>query len=303
LAQLRLEGWLDEHGGLGPLEHAVRSAVRNGMPPARAAELHRFVADVLGTEATLARGASYGHALLAHHLAEGGRELEAADALLNAAQAATDAGFARMAVRLAALALKLDGSAETRQRARRVAGTIDSLPPPPNALPTGVSSSPPGAPDRASSGPASDPKAMAGMAIQSAISAIIRGELDAAEGLIDTAIAAGFGRAGAQRLWSVAQLKRGNVPEAVRSLKHAHVPAGSPGTRSREAIAAALILLQSGESLEAVRAALEALAGARRAHDARGERVALYVLSGCYQALGREADADKIANAAAAARP
>jgi hypothetical protein len=35
LAQLRLEGWLDEHGGLGPLEHADRSAVRNGMPPAR----------------------------------------------------------------------------------------------------------------------------------------------------------------------------------------------------------------------------------------------------------------------------
>jgi hypothetical protein len=112
-------------------------------------------------------------------------------------------------------------------------------------------------------------------------------------------VAAGWGRAGAQRLWSIAQLAKGDLPHAVRVLKQAHVPGGNPGTRSREAIAAALILLEAGECMDAVRSALEALASARRAPEPRGERAALELLAACYQLLDRSPDAERIARAAA----
>jgi tetratricopeptide (TPR) repeat protein len=305
--QLEREGWFDAYGGLGPLEDVVRNAVRNSMPPSRAAELHRFVAQALRELPALAHAPCFAHALLAHHLIEGGREQEAAAALLDAAQASSDSGFPRLAVRLAAIALRQDGSRETRERAGRVAGAIDTSSPastrPPAPAPS--SSQPPTArsSSRAPARRPFEPKQLAQNAMQAAIAAILRGEIDSAEGLIDTAVAAGFGRAAAQRLWSVAQLRHGDVPEAVRTLKDAHVPSAGAATRSREAIAAALILLESGESVDAVRSALEALASTRRAQDARGEQVALYVLSSCYRSLGREAEADRLASTAAASDP
>jgi hypothetical protein len=136
--------------------------------------------------------------------------------------------------------------------------------------------------------------------MRSAIRAIVRRETESAESLIDTAVAAGWGRAGAQRLWSIAQLAKGDLPHAVRILKQAHLPGANPGTRSREALAAALILLEAGECMDAVRSALEALASARRGREARGERAALELLAACYQVLGRETEAERIAQAAAA---
>jgi hypothetical protein len=298
--QLVREGWVDARGELGPLQHAVCSAVRNGMPPARAAELHRFVAEVLSATPEFTPRASFARALLAHHLAEGGRDKEAAGALLDAAQAATESGFERMAVRLAAFALKLDRSSESKQRARSVANTVDSGPLATSVPPPRLPTEPPLSLDSsARQETASEPRAMASAAIRSAIHAIVRGEHDAAEGFIDTAVAAGWGRAGAQRLWSVAQLRKGSLPDAVRTLKQAHVESANPGTRSREAITAGLILLEAGECVDAVRSLLEALASARRAHETLGERAALELLSACFRLLDREADAERIANAAA----
>lgn len=299
IAQLIREGWIDTRGELGPLEAAVCNALRNGMPPARAAELHRFVADVLQTQPAFAQRPSFASALLAHHASEGGRDHDAAAALLDAAQAATESGFERMAVRLAANALKLDASAEIKQRARGVARSIDtgpmssSLPPQPKTEP------PEPVPSEKPTAESADPRAIASSAMRSAIRAIIRRESDSAESLIDTAVAAGWGRAGAQRLWSIAQLAKGDLPHAVRVLKQAHVPGGNPGTRSREAIAAALILLEAGECMDAVRSALEALASARRVPEPRGERAALELLAACYELLGRAPDAERIARAAA----
>jgi hypothetical protein len=298
IEQLHGEGWLGERPLL-PLEHAIRSAVRNGMPPARAAELHRFVADVLKADGP-APGPAFGRALLAHHLAEGGREREAAAAMLDAAQAAIDAGFERTAVRLAALALKLDASRENRDRARRLARNVDSIVP--------ISSRPPL--HRRSSAPAPaveparieeppEPRQLAASAVRAAIRAIVRGDVESAESLVDTAVAGGWGRAAAQRLWSIAQLKKGDVPAAVRALKQARAPQAAPAARNREAITAALILLESGEPIEAVRAALEGLAGCRRASDAGGERAALLVLCACYRMLGREPEALHFESAAA----
>jgi hypothetical protein len=293
IEELLREGWVDARGRMGPLHHATTGAVRNGMPPARAAELHRFVADVLLEDPAFGERPSFARALLAHHLAEGGRDREAAHALLDAAQATTESGFERMAVRLAAFALKLDRSVETKHRARSVARSVDSGPLP--------SSLPPARPPTAPPAPAErEPREIAQAAIQEAIGAIVRGEIDAAEGLIDTAVAAGWGRAGAQRLWSITQLAKGALPEAVRTLKQARVAGATPGTRSREALTAGLILLEAGACVDAVRSGIEALAEARRAQEARGERAALELLSACYRALGLDADATRLEAAAGA---
>jgi hypothetical protein len=62
----------------------------------------------------------------------------------------------------------------------------------------------------------------------------------------------------------------------------------------REAIAAGLILLEAGSVVDAVRSVLEALLAARRAQDQRAERAALELLAGCYRALGRAHEAERI---------
>jgi hypothetical protein len=296
IEQLGAEGWLVTRP-LVPMEHAIRSAVRNGMPPARAAELHRFVADVLQQDGP--PGPAFGRALIAHHLAEGGREREAAAALLDAAQAATEANFERTAVRLAAFALKLDASGDNRQRARRLARNVDTGAHASSSPPRRARSSAPAPavePVRADEAP--EPRQLAASAVRAAIRAIVRGDVEAAESLVDTAVAGGWGAAAAQRLWSIAQLKKGDVPAAVRALKQARAPLGVPAARNREAITAALILLESGDVIEAVRAALDGLAGCRRMPDAVGERAALLVLCACYRMLGREPEAHRIESAA-----
>jgi len=301
LEQLAQEGWLDARGNLGPLEQAVRTAMRNGMPPSRAAELHRFVARVLQAR-ELPAVPSFAHALLAHHLAEGGRERDAASALLDAAQAAIDSGFPRMAVRMAAVARKLDGSEDVMTRARGIVGALELSPSATSTLPPEAElSSPANEHGRDSTRRDSqNPRSMAGAAMRAATAAIAHGELDAAEGLIDTAVAAGWDRSAAQRVSSVLYLQRGQVPEAVRALKQSRVPEADARTRCREAIAAALILLQSGEGLDALRAALDGLASARRGGDGRGEHVALRMIADCFRALDSDADAERVASAAQA---
>ena len=295
--QLRHEAWLDPAGQLGALEYAVHNAVRNAMPPARAAELHRFVATALERELAKFRGPAYGRALLAHHLAEGGREREASLALLDAAQAATEGGFERMALRLAALARKLDASIETASRARGLAHRVETGPPPAAAalaslpLPHELEAREGQVPIEVE---ATDPKQMASSAVRAAIWAIVYGDVDSAERALDVALAAGWDTAAAQRLWSIAQLRRGDVPEAVRTLKQANANAGEPSGGMREAIAAGLILLEAGAVVDAVRTVLEALLAARRSQDRRAERAALELLAGCYRALGRVQEAERI---------
>src|SRR5262249_36936152 len=157
---------------------------------------------------------SFASALLAHHASEGGRDQAAAAALLDAAQAATESGFERMAVRLAANALKLDASAEIKQRARGVARSIDTGPMS-SSLPPKAKRDPPEPVPSEAPTESADPRTIASSAMRSAIRAIIRRESESAESLIDTAVAAGWGRAGAQRLWSIAQLAKGDLPHAV----------------------------------------------------------------------------------------
>jgi hypothetical protein len=292
-AQLDQEGWYVADRLGGPLEQALRNALRNSMPPARAAELHRFVACVLIERGVATLAPSFGHALLAHHWLEGGRDVEAADALLDAAQAATEQELPRMAVRLASLALSIDPSEETRDRASRVARSADD-----SARRTLPGTAPsPIAPDAAGPSAPLDAADVARAAIEGAVTAIARGEPEGAEAALDTAIAAGWDRSAAQRLWAVALLARDDVAGAVHVLKQAR-SGHSDGAHARDAITAALILLQAGEDVDAIRAALEGLASARKQDDARGEAAALLVLSGCYRQLGRAPDAERLAAAA-----
>ncbi|MDD9937142.1 MAG: hypothetical protein OXT09_26260 [Myxococcales bacterium] len=294
LATLVEEGWVNANGDLGPLAPVVRVAVRNDMPPARAAELHRFVADVLVSDGY--GGESFGAALLARHLAEGGREEAAARALLDTAKAATDSGFEHMAVRLAAFALKLNDSSDMKKLARRVARTVDRRPAT-GKVPAAMGEEPTTQDDLSEAG-APSASSIAHNAVRSAIAAIVDGEPEDAEGFLDTAVAAGWGRAGAQRLWSLALLAKGDVPGAVRTFKQARMPEANGHTRGREALTASLILLESGEMLAAIRAALEALGAARAQQDERGARAAMHVLSACYRVLGRDQDAAAIEAAA-----
>ena len=121
---LREEGLTDEAGRLGALAASVRDAVRNAMPSARAAELSRFAASALEDDLAALPRSCFGRALLAHYLAEGGRESDAARQLIEAAEAAVESGFPTSALRLAALARKLDASAEGTERARAMSVDI-----------------------------------------------------------------------------------------------------------------------------------------------------------------------------------
>ena len=296
--QLEHDAWLDAAGGLGALEHAVQNAVRNAMPPARAGELHRFVATALERQLVVASGPAFGSALLAHHLAEGGRERQASIALLDAAQAATESGFERLALRLAALARKLDASIETASRARGLAHRVETGPPPASSalpsLPLAPGDQHSAEPAAFDENDATDPRRMAASAVRAAIWSTVHGDVEAAERALDVALAAGWDTAAAQRLWSIVQLRRGDLPEAVRALKQANANAGEPSGGMREAIAAGLILLEAGAVVDATRSVLEALVVARRTQDPRAERAALELLAGCYRALGRTGEADRI---------
>ena len=294
-AQLASEGLLSDDESLGPLEASVRQAVRAAMPPARAAELHRFVARLM--RAQCSPEPSFQHAVVAHHLAEGGNEAGAASALLDAAYAASSKGFDRVAVRLAALALKLDGSGDARDRASRVAAAAESNPLRDTAsgievggdvAESAARSARPSSPPKALTDPvALAPASMTSDSVKSALRAILARDTEAAESALDTAVASGLGRAAAMRLWALAQLAKGDIAEAVRALQRARTQTSS----GKQALTAALILLEAGYAIDAVRSALDALAITRRAGEARGEQAALLVLGGCYRRLGRSSEA------------
>jgi hypothetical protein len=308
--QLASEGLIGDDASLGPLETTVRLAVRGAMPPARSAELHRFVAQLMREHCP--PEPSFQHAVVAHHLAEGGNDAGAASALLDAAYAASSKGFDRVAVRLAALALKLDGSGEARDRASRVAAAVESSPltdtqrgaeaeaAAAEAAAEAASSSSDtlavprrrvrrqSTPPRVLTDPvALTPPNLASDAVRNALRAIMARDSDSAEAAIDTAVASGLGRAAAMRLWAMSQLAKGDVSEAVRALRRARTANGS----GKQALTAALILLEAGYVTDAVRSALDALATTRRAGESRGEQAALLVLGGCYRRLGRSNEA------------
>jgi hypothetical protein len=291
---LREEGLTDEAGRLGALASSVRDAVRNAMPSARAAELSRFAASALEEDLAPLPRTCFGRALLAHYLAEGGRESEAARQLIEAAEAAVEGGFPTSALRLAALARKLDASAEGAERARAVSVDIARA-----AAREGDPSVPPGAPSATGSHALDALPVEERSPLAAAIDAVRADDPEAAERAIDAALAAGCEPASATLLSAVVALRRGDVADAIRALRKREVRNAS---RTRRALSTALVLFEAGAGFDAARSALEALSSARAASDVRGERAALEVLAACYAALDRADEARALRQAGDALR-
>jgi hypothetical protein len=292
LGPLMTEGFVDDALSLGLADAAVRGALRNIMPPARVAELHRFVADLL--RAAL-HAPGFGSGELAYHLAEGGQTEEAAQALVDAAHAAIDAGFQRVALRLLATAVDWDGSAHIRKAASDLARTVDSHSMAP------MRSAPP-APDddyeELKSEDLEQPADMAQAAMRSALQAFTTRDYDGVERWLDAAVAAGGGRAAAQRVLAMVHLARGEREDAMRTLQRSSAPDPPAEVRARDTLSWALLRLAGGDAQLGVRDALAALAQNRQLGDARGQTAALRVLAIGYRMLDRAADADNIEAAA-----
>jgi hypothetical protein len=312
LAQLQAEGFAEPPLSLGLGDAAIRGALRTNMPAARGAELHRFVSEVLAVERTLP---GFGSGELGFHLAEGGLEKEAASALIDAANAAANTGFQRVALRLLATAVKLDSSVDIRRAARELASTVDAsiaprvpagppLPPPP----AGVSVRP-AQPDENTDDyeelKSEDLKPafnMAQSAMRSAIQALSQEDFDGVERWLDAAVAAGFGKAAAQRVLAITQLARGEMHHATQTLQRSHSDDAPPSVRARDRLSWALVRMWTGDVMLAVRDALDALALSRRIDDTSGQLAAMAVLVECYRMLQRTPDAARIAEAASALR-
>jgi hypothetical protein len=302
-AQLLHEGWIDARGSLGAAASRVVSTVRSDMQPARAAELHRFASLVMGEHLTQ----GFGLGLVAHHHAEGGQTSEAAQALLAAARAAGECGFDKSAVRLAASALQLDGSAENRELAGQLARTYHSSPPAalqPSATPTATTAGGAAEAGGAGEAPAGVERGhsqIASRAMRTAIRTLLDSDFETAEGLLDTALASGWSAAAVARVRSLSRLAQGDVGAAIRVLQDARSSGAAPESRRRLHLAEALILMRCGQVEGAICTALDGLSACRRSGDRRGEQAALRVLAVGYRQLKRDADAERIEASAAAA--
>ncbi len=264
----------------------VRSVVLEAIPPARLVELHRLCAEALRAHADADEQVFF-LGSVASHLAEAGLPEDAASTLLQAAGRARGAGLERAALRLAAAAVRVDPRDETR----RAAATFASD----RGPDTGVVADPnPAAaqPHETSTGTPAPTESLD--TANRAVRAIIARDFDAVERVVEAALAAGGPPAAAERIRAVAQLARGDAGRALRTLRRQQ--GAGPGGQSestRAMLALALVLAGSGEPVGAVRAAVAALASARRRGDASGEEAALRTLARCYRALGRTRDAER----------
>lgn len=281
--RLRREGFVETDDPPRTTSTSLRISVSRSIPPSRAAELHRFVAEVMTQSADA--DARFARATIGYHLGEGGQERAASKALIEAGNAAAASGFARAAVRLAAAAVQYDPSDATREAASMLTRATLQLPRTERPPPPGEEIED------------DDDRDVVG----EVLSALKARDWDAVERAMDVAIAEGRDRAAAGRVRALALLASGDPRGAMRALARARAVHGGDRRRAgRESLALALVLLQAGEPSRAVRAALAALANARALRDPRGEAAAMHALASCYRALGRAEDADAIDDASPA---
>jgi hypothetical protein len=295
IEQLVAESLVDRHGGTLALASLVRAVVEQMMPPARLAEVHRFVASSL--ERRLAPQQVFAQATLGYYMARGGRPEAAVDVLLGVAMSSGQSGFVRSGVRLAAAAVECDPSTDTRARAAQLAQALSertqqrkSLDITPRSLPTSEPALPV---------PEEGPSPLTSQAMEHAISAILARDFDAVERSIELLVAAGKDGPGVDRLRAMTLLSKGDRTGAMRSLERARRRAPDPEQDSpRTALSMALVLLEGGDGSNAVREALRALLLARRAGDDLGQTAALKTLAACYLRLDRQAEAEQLERAA-----
>jgi hypothetical protein len=277
------------------LSPTVRDVVLEALPPARLADLHRFVASAL--ERRIPSEDAFVRATLAYHLGNAGRLTEAVDILLDMAVIAGQLGFLRSGVRLAATAVEFDASTDTRSRAARLAEQLNErvavrksktelrAPESVSGVPSEARAEPP-----ADDGQAQSP--LSAQALQQAVEGIAARDFDAVERALELVVAAGRDGPSVDRLRSMTALVKGDRTSALHMLERARQRESENGGETpRTVLTRALVLVESGDVGSAVRETLRALALARTARDAPGEKAALTTLAACYRRLGREQDA------------
>ncbi len=325
LDRLVREGWLSAGELPRPASSFLRRFVGSASPPARTAEVHRFVAAQLPPSSRVAETAER-----ALHLVLGGNETEGVGSLLGAADALIALGYGGAAAQLALVVLGTEASGAVRERAQKIAAAFPrrhvrgleratqagdladlgtdapsveialpmdpsfesrpaSVPPPRASEPKTemVALGPPEDEDESeiSSPDAGDDETELRLELRTAIR---ERDFAALDGLAERAIAVGSDMHAVARIRAIAAALRGDHAGAQQRLDRMR---GSEAPRDRRALLAeAMVALRGGRSGIAIRFALRALADARRAADERGEAVALFTLAACFRAAGRPND-------------
>lgn len=326
LDRLAREGWVSADGAWPvavpssvavsrpqPSSSFLRRFVVQGMPPARAAELHRFVVDAL-----IERGADDPalpslRAELAHYEIEGGLEERGAPRLADVGRRALECGYRRAASRIATRLSQL-GASSVGDALSRAAATI---PPPGSSWQSGWSdegSAPASAeisleeleptgqhPVRDTEPPTEEvrldglPEAHRSSFAIAAEEAVRSNDLDALEELLQRAVASGSDMAAVSRFRAVADMLRGDLGAARASLAKARGYRGEQlDADPRQSLAEGALALRAGDARGALRLALRALSLARRGGERRGEIAAQRMIGACLRALGRGEDADRV---------
>lgn len=125
--------------------------------------------------------------------------------------------------------------------------------------------------------------------VAQALLAIRTRDRDALERAMERAIAEGIHPGTLARVRALAELARGDLDAARRSLQEARIRGRDDrAAQARAHLAEAIVELHGGDPVRGIRAGLAALAASRRDGDARGEAAALRTLAACYRALGRD---------------
>ncbi len=298
-----------------PASSLLRWCLLRLMPPARFTELHRFVADVLREDRPTAAPRPAARAV--SHF-EGGRGAEARPLLTSALGPLLAHGYDRAARQLSAWlaqreAGRLDDGSDGPRAAPTLASDEDAESSPstelfldemPDAEPAGTRRMvPPPArqteklepvrhhpldTDPLETEPAPPPEAGADRPLTpDVVRAIRERDFEALEATMQRAIAEGRDLGAVERVRAVAELARGDLEAARRRLREARRLRSAGAALTRDHLAEALLELHAGDPFAGVRAALAALAVARRSADARGEAASLRTLAACYHALGQ----------------
>ncbi len=324
LDRLTREGWITMTDAPRPSTSFLRRFVGSASPPARTAEVHRFVAAALEpSDEVLDR------AERAIHLVLGGRELDGLTTLVTTAEGLRDAGYPGAAAQIALVVLGTGMTGEVGARAHAIAA--GEAPRPVLPLDGGVESFeasadrpsveialPPDmvAPDMLATAPAAggaalapvpteprtetvaldeggpdddrpDPESQLHLELREAIR---QRDFEALDRLAERAIAVGSDMQAVARIRAIAAALRGDLAGAQQRL--ARMRRGDEAPRDRRALLAeAMVALRAGQNSPAMRLALRALGDARRAADERGEAVALFTLAACFRAAGLPNDA------------
>ncbi|HEY6878059.1 MAG TPA: hypothetical protein VI299_08560, partial [Polyangiales bacterium] len=142
---------------------------------------------------------------------------------------------------------------------------------------------------------------VAAQARSRAVHALLARDFEEVERALELLVAAGRDGTSVDRLRAVTLLVKGDRAGASLLLARLHEAAANWDDSPKLLLTQALVSIAGDAPSAAVRAGLRALASARKAHDKHGERACLSVLALCYRALGRDAEAQRMAQAALAA--